>query len=168
MITEVAEEQSVPVRQEKILAVVREMLGAGRGREDDEHPLRPGPWGPVIRQALERTAFFGPSPEPWQTRGWSFGYPIPWRALLTSILERERPELYDAIGGGHTFGEETALNPQPLPPRYAFFTAVAETVRAHAELLQEVADATSREGAQQGIMIVGGYTTRFTDDWCRG
>ena len=166
VITEQTEQRSLPVTQEKILALVREMLGQSRGREDDEHPLQPGPWGPVIRQALERTAVFGPSPEPWQTRESNFGHPVPWIMLLTRILARQRPELYDALGGGHSLGEETALNPQPLPPRYAFLTAVVEAVRTHAELLQEIADATSREGTQQGIIIVGGYTRRFADEWC--
>ena len=164
---EKTEERSLPVVHEKILAVVREMLGADRGREDDEHPLRPGPWGPVIRQALERAAYvLGPSPEPWKTKGSNFGYPVPWIVLLTSILAGRRPELYDAIGGGHTFGQEASINPQPLPPRSAFLAALVEVVRSHAELLQEVADATSREGTQQGIIIVGGYTMRFADEWC--
>src|SRR6478735_1663647 len=36
----------------KIFEFVRAMLGTDRGREDDDHPLPPGPWDPVIRAAL--------------------------------------------------------------------------------------------------------------------
>jgi hypothetical protein len=117
------------VSKEKFLAVVREMIGPSRGREDDEHPLPPGPWDPVIRRALERTAVFGS--------------PVSGR-----------------------FSDRVALNPQPLPPRYAFLSAVAEAMASRAELLQEIADATRQEGTQQGIIIVGGYTSRFSDEWC--
>jgi hypothetical protein len=85
---------------------------------------------------------------------------------LASLLTRH-PEAIAALGGGsHGFGEEVALNPQPLPPRFAFLLAVAQLVISRAELLQEVADATPRSGEQHGIIIVGGYTSRFSDDWC--
>ena len=36
------------------------------GREDDEHPLPPGPWDPHIRRALEQIYVLGPHPEPWR------------------------------------------------------------------------------------------------------
>lgn len=146
------EQRSILINQEKFLAFVATMIGGSRGREDDEHPLPPGPWDPVIRLAVERTSVFGPRPEPWQI-------------VFASILARH-PEIYDVIGGGHSFGEEVALNPQPLPPRFAFLVSLTQTVISRAELLQDIADATTREGEQQGIIIVGGYTSRFVDDWC--
>jgi hypothetical protein len=59
-----------------------------------------------------------------------------------------------------------ALNPQPLAPREAFLIAAARAVIRRAELLQEIAGAISDEGSQQGIIIVGGYASRFSDDWC--
>lgn len=38
-----------------MLAAVSVLVsGSRRGREDEEHPLPPGPWDPVIRAALER------------------------------------------------------------------------------------------------------------------
>jgi hypothetical protein len=43
---------------------------------------------------------------------------------------------------------------------------VAQVVISRAELLQEIADATRHEGEQHGIIFVGGYTSRFSDDWC--
>jgi len=39
-------------------------------------------------------------------------------------------------------------------------------VISRAELHQEIADATRREGEQQGLIIVGRYIDRFVDDWC--
>jgi hypothetical protein len=177
MTKEPAEQQSFHTHpsQQKLLAFVRAMIGGSRGREDDEHPLPPGPWDPVIRVALERIKVFGPSPEPWRVIGpevpWRtiesvFGpQPEPWKVVFASILARH-PEISDAIGGGHSFGDEVALNPQPLPPRYAFLVSVAQTVISRAELLQEIADATAREDEQQGIIIVGGYVSRFVDDFC--
>jgi hypothetical protein len=77
MSTENTEQQSLHISQEKLLAFVRAMIGGGRGREDDEHPLPPGPWDPVIRVALERINVFGPRPEPWKVSGLG----VPWRAL---------------------------------------------------------------------------------------
>lgn len=175
MNTQQTEQQSLHISQKKLLAFVRAMIGGSRGREDDEHPLPPGPWDPVIRVALERIKVFGPQPDPWKVFGpgvtWQtiesvFGpSPDPWKVVLANILARH-PEIWDVIGGGHSFGEEVALNPQLLPPRFAFLVAMAQTVISRAELLQEIADATSREGEQQGIIIVGGYTSRFSDDWC--
>jgi hypothetical protein len=151
------------------------MIGGGAGREDDEHPLPPGPWDPVIRVALEQISFFGPSPERritgserWHSRT---AEPVvnpmsdPRNVVFQSIF-RKHPEIFDAIGGGHSFGDEVALNPQPLPPRAAFLIAVAQAVIRRAELLQEIAGATSQDGSQQGIIIVGGYTSRFSDEWC--
>ena len=176
MNTRQTKQQSLHISQEKLLAFVLAMIGGSRGREDDEHPLPPGPWDPVIRVALERINVFGPQPEPWRI---FFGQGVPWRTIepvfgprpepwkvaFASILARH-PEIFDAIGGGHSFGDEVALNPQPLPPRFAFLVSVAQTVTSRAELLQELADATTREGEQQGIIIVSGYTSRFSDDWC--
>jgi len=170
------EQRSILINQEKLLAFVYTMIGGRQGRENDEHPLPPGPWDPVIRVALERTSVFGPHPEPWRRflgipvpwRSNELGFgprPEPWQVVFASILARH-PEIWDAIGGGHSFGEEVALNPQPLPPRFTFLVSLAQTVISRAELLQDVADATVREGEQQGIIIVGGYTSRFVDDWC--
>ena len=166
MKTTQTELQSLDVSREKLLAFVGAMIGGGRGREDDEHPLPPGPWDPVIHAAFERINVFGPKPEPWRRIESVFGpRPEPWRLIFASILARH-PEIFDALGGGHSFGNEVALNPQPLPPRYAFLLAAAQTVISRAELLQELADSTRREGEERSIIIVGGITSRFSDDWC--
>lgn len=170
-----AKQPSLNISQEKLLSFVRAMIGGSTGREDDEHPLPPGPWDPVIRIALESTNVFGPHPEPWRVFGpgvpWRsigsvFGpRPEPWKAIFASIAARH-PEIWDAIGGGHSFGAEVELNPQPLPPRFALMVAMAQAVISRAELMQEIADATRREGEERGIIIVSGYIARFVDDYC--
>lgn len=159
MNTEQTEQHTLSISQEKLLAFVRAMLGSHSGREDDEHPLPPGPWDPVIRAALERINVFGqlgrfgPHPEPWR-----------WKLIFASMVAKH-PELYDVIGGSQLFNE-VALNPQPLPPRFAFLMAVAQTLISRAELLHEMADATRRDSEQEGIIIVSGYIAWFVDDFC--
>ena len=166
MNTEQTKQQSFHISKENLLAFVRAMIDGSEGREDNEHPLPPGPWDPVIRVALERIDIFGPRPEPWRLRGSVFGPgPEPWKVIFASLFARH-PEIWDAIGGGHSFGAEVELNPQPLPPRFAFLVSVAQTVIGRAELIQEIGDATRREGEQHGMTIVGGYLARFVDDWC--
>ena len=176
MKTEHKGRQSLQISQDQMMAFVRAMIGGGRGREDDDHPLPPGPWDPGIRVALERINIFGPHPEPWDVYGpfpqpWRklesvFGpLPDPWKAIFTSIVARY-PAIWDVIGGGHSFGYEVALNPQPLPPRFAFLVTLAQTVISRAELFQEITDAARHESEQQGIIIVSGYVARFVDDFC--
>jgi hypothetical protein len=175
MNTKRTEQPSLHVSEEQLLAFVRAMIGGGAGREDDQHPLPPGPWDPVIRVALEQIRFFDPRPEgriagPERSHSRTTQPVVnpmsdPRNAVFQSIF-RKHPEIFDAIGGGHSFGDEVALNPQPLPPRAAFLIATAEAVIRRAELLQEIAGAISHDDSQQGIIIVGGYTSRFSDDWC--
>ncbi len=125
-------------------------------------------------RALERSIAMGPQPEPWRileageqgpTVQRTFGFPVPWRFFRGSLFARH-PEIFDAIAGGRRFGGETALNPQPLPPRYAFLASVAQTVAEHAELLQEFADEISHDVEKRGIIIVGGRLRKFCDEWC--
>jgi hypothetical protein len=158
---------------EHLLAFVGSMISGGRGREDDEHPLPPGPWDPVIRAALDHVHVFGPRPEPWRVahdgrlpqRAWAFSgtRPEAWKIAFASLLARH-PEIFDVLGGGHSFGDEAALNPQPLPPRYAVMIAVAQAVVRRSELFQEIAAVVPAGGSAQGGL--GGYTRRFSDDWC--
>src|SRR5664279_5500146 len=152
MNTEQVDQRSIQISPEKLLAFVGEVFGARAGREDDEHPLKKGPWGPVVREALketnalglhtERRTVFGPSPEPWRTTQSEAGLysePAAWKVVLTSLFEKY-PALYDLIPRGvQKRGEEVSLNPQPLPPRLAFLAAVAHTVINRVELLHDVA-----------------------------
>jgi hypothetical protein len=93
--------------------------------------------------------------------------PIPppqrWDGLVRRALDRAfRPSPIPWLSGL----DRVALNPQPLPPRYLFLKTLAQEVASHAELLQELSSVTSSDGAQKGILIVGGYLASFTDDFC--
>jgi hypothetical protein len=144
------EERALPVSRENLFTFVRAMMGESGTYEADERA--PGPWDSMVRAALLQVGIFGPQPEP-------------WKVVFSSILSRH-PEIYDVLGGGHSFSSEVALNPQPLPPRFAFLRAVAQTVIGRARLFQEVADVAASVGERQGPIIVGGYTRRFSDEWC--
>jgi hypothetical protein len=171
-------QQSSRITTKQLLTFARALVGGTKGREDDEHPLPLGRWDSVIRVAFERLG--RPRPEPWTPRPepWQLNpvpwtphpepwrpIPEPWKALATSILAAH-PEIWDAIGGGPRFGEEVALNPQPLPPRYALLVSIALAVASRAQLFQEIADATSRESEQRGIVGAGGYIAKFADELC--
>jgi hypothetical protein len=150
--------------------------GDGTSQPNPDEPLKPGPWDPVIRAVLKNILRFGPSPEPWREGPdpipWRRGpLPDPWTASLISagllgLIARRFPAVWDVIGGGLLLGDEVALNPQPLPPRERFVTALGEALVARAEQLGEVATAFGDRGEERGIIIVGGYVGQLVDDWC--
>ncbi len=140
------------IAQEHFLALFRTAFGSQGGCEDDEHPLKHGPWDPVVRSALERAHVFDPQSAS--------------RKLAFAALAARHPEIWDGVGGDSRFGAEVELNPQPLPPRFAFLVALAQAVVDRAELIDEVASASRQDGEQQGIIIVSGYIARFADDFC--
>ena len=170
------DERSLYVSQEQIMGLVRAMIGGDAGREDDEHPLPPGPWDPVIRAGLEQIRFIGPGrgpssntgPERTRSRIGEAGRNarLDPRSVVLQTVFGKHPELFDATRGGHSFGDEVALNPQPLPPREAFLIAAARAVIRRAEFLQEIAAAIPHDGSERGLTLVGEYTSRFSDDWC--
>jgi hypothetical protein len=168
---------TVSISREKLFALLGPSHSAGGGgsQPNPDDPLKPGPWDPVIRVALKDILRLGPHPEPW-TGGpdpipWRFGpFPEPWITSIVSsgllgLIARRFPQIWDVIGGG-SFGDEVALNPQPLPPRERFIRALGGAVVARAELLAEVAVATGERGSDRGIIIVSGYVNRLVDDWC--
>lgn len=142
---------------EKLSALIN-ILGSSAGRPDEDHPLPQGPWGPVVRAALERVIAFGPTPEPWNT-----GISSAARVALIALLTRH-PELGEGIGGG--FGGRISFNPQPLPPRARLMAAIANIVIERAEFMHDIGLAMQSEGEQHAINIVGGYVQRFTDWGC--
>jgi hypothetical protein len=144
--------------REKVLAVVRAVAGRTSGREDDEHPLPPDPWDPVIRKASERVTPFGPHPEPWLRSS-------ELASLISAFAALLRPEIFDTLKP-HSLIERLSLNPQPLPPRQAFLTSLARIVIDRAELIADIGDAAEGKGEQHGIIIVSGYLARFADDFC--
>ncbi|MGH6842279.1 MAG: hypothetical protein ACREDV_09360 [Methylocella sp.] len=123
------------ISQQALVSLIGQVI-SGNPNPDDSSP--PGPWGPVIRKALQQVLWrFGPGPEPWLQFG---PRPEPW--------------------------VQVALNPQPLPPRTLFFAAIAQEVIERASLIRETADALTSQGERQGIIIVGGYVSKFADEWC--
>ena len=155
--------ETINISREKLLSLVGQTFGgASVGREDDEHPLPPGPWDPVIRKVAKK--FFGPYPEPWHL---FFGpQPEPWRSgidanrMILGILAAARPEIFDVLDDRFS---KTALNPQPLPPRAAFLAAVTEEVIERALLMQEIADELNQTGEERSIIIVGGKLSHYVD-----
>jgi hypothetical protein len=124
------------ISQQALVSLISQLIF---GRPSDDDPRPPGPADPVIFKALGRTL-------------WVLGYPVPWRAQ-TAFGPRPEPWV------------QVALNPQPLPPRTLFFAAIAQEVIERASLIQETADALTSQGERQGIIIVGGYVSRFADDF---
>lgn len=147
-------DETVHISREKLATLVGNMFGgASVGREDDEHPLPPGPWDPIIRKVSNRV--FGPQPEPWRSE-------LNVNRIILGIIAARHPEVFDTIDGNRF--TLVALNPQPLPPRAAFLAAVSEEIIDRALLMQEIGDAMNQTGEQQGIIIVGGKISRFVDE----
>lgn len=150
--------------KQAFVSILRQAIGI---YEDPNAPPRPpGPLDPVIRRALERMSVArGPDPDAWRSGPeadpWRWGpspVPDPWRFQNGSHQARRSIDAF----GLHPW-IWAALNPQPLPPRVAFISSLAQVVIERAELIQDLAE-TRREGDEQGI--VGGYVSRFVDDYC--
>jgi hypothetical protein len=160
-----ATETAAPtIPREKFSTFVSGLLGHYPDPEGDPQP--PGPWDPVIRLTFEKV--FGPFPEPW--REVFSPHPEPWRLRFESADERLRnlarimPEIWDVIGGGGRL-ESVALNPQPLPPRWAFGVEFIRLAADRMVLIQEAADAI-RAGDDRGIIVVGGRVSELVDFVC--
>jgi hypothetical protein len=75
------------------------------------------------------------------------------------------PDPWQQSGSVSDHWNQVALNPQPLPPRTLLFTAIAQEVIDRALLIQETVEALQSQGERQGIIIIGGYISRFADDF---
>ncbi len=164
--------ETINISREKLVSLVSQMFGGASGNPNPDEPHKPGPSDPVIRQVYARMMnAFGPHPEPWHL---VFGpTPEPWmsefnvhRAIL-AFFAAKHPEIWDVIGGGHSFSKAAdELNPQPLPPRAAFLAAFTQAVIDRVQLTQEIADAMNQTGEQQGIIIVSGRLSELVDELC--
>lgn len=153
------------ISREKLVAMFSRLIGGTSANPNPDEPRKPGPWDPVIRKVANQV--FGPDPVP---RRWFRGpEPDPWHSefnltqLILSVVAERRPELYDFF---HNRLNRVALNPQPLPPRWAFIAAFAEEAVDRILLMQEVADAINQAGEQRGIIIVGGKIASLVDEFC--
>ena len=54
MKNELTGERTLKINHSVLMRLIGGVIHGGSGREDDEHPLPPGPWDPVIRDAMER------------------------------------------------------------------------------------------------------------------
>lgn len=156
-----------------------------KGYPNPEDPQPPGPWDPYVSGALRKTIYAlemldleknanGRSigyhhewlpaydngvipPKPWPA---TFGpHPDPWR-----IIAERHPAIWDVIGGGSL--SWAALNPQPLPPKSIFASALAIEVISRAMYRQEIADSIPHEGSERSIIIVGGHVKNLVDEFC--
>lgn len=143
----------------QLLQLVGLMFGASIDNPNPDQPHKPGPWDPFIREALEYVKVFGPFPEPWRER-FDAG-------RIFRIIARRFPQIWDAAVNGHSF-DEVALNPQPLPPRYAFAESFARVLIRRAELMRDViANLPGENFNERGIIVVGGQDFLMTiDEMC--
>src|SRR5258708_29556778 len=128
--------------------MVSSFIGGANGRDDDEHPQPPGRWDSMVRVVLEQLRLFGVLDQASHLPGKDRENESrdPRKIVFQSFFVRH-PEASGGSSGRHGFGDDFALNPQPLPPRYAFFIAMAQAVIRRAELLEKLASAASSDGS---------------------
>ena len=153
------ESSSYRIDSDKLFSLL-EPFGASYPNPDDP-PHKPGPWDPLIRQALKNLGGgrFGPHPDPWRSSGLEG---------LFAIIAHRFPQIWEVLGGSG-IADRVALNPQPLPPRYRLMFALGEALAERAEMLGEMGRALARGSqgeSERGIIVVGGYVDELVDDWC--
>src|SRR6187549_3463707 len=121
--------------------------------DPDGEPLPPGPWDPIIRQALDKV--YGPFPEPWRRT---------FESARLRNLSRIKPEAWDGIEDRFS---SVALNPQPLPPRWKFPVEFARAAMDRFETIQETAEIIGgQNGGDRAIIVVGGKVSELVEEVC--
>ncbi len=134
-----------PALSARALTALVSQLSTGYANADPEHP--PGPLDPYIKKGLERSVL-----------GHGAGSSL-WR-----MIAERHPQIWDVIGGEPA--SRIALNPQPLPPRSAFFAAVVQEFADRMTLVAEIADLIPRPGGERGNLVAAGHVAKFIDDIC--
>jgi hypothetical protein len=140
------------ISREKFVSFISGLADRYPNPEGDPQP--PGPWDPYIRQAFAKV--FGPFPEPWRNRFESADERL-------RNLANIKPEVWDVIGSGSW--EKVALNPQPLPPRWAIGLEFVRGAADRLVAIQEIAD-TINNGSDRAIIVVGGKISELVDFVC--
>jgi hypothetical protein len=106
--------ETINIPREKLASFVTHIFGGTSvGREDDEHPLPPGPWDPIIRKVAKRV--FGPQPEPWRLALIRQSEPSA-ELNVSRVLLRSSPLAILKYSMSSAVRFNRGL-PQPLPPR---------------------------------------------------
>jgi hypothetical protein len=112
------------------------------GYPDPDNPPPPGPWDPVIHQALVKMrARFGPQPQPWRA---------------------------GSVAGRMDSLDWVLLNPQPLPPRLVYAAALSEQVIDSANSYFDMAEAMPSEVQGQLQEFAVNRLHTFMDDCGNG
>lgn len=100
------------------------------------NPQPPGPWDPVIRKAFNQIR-------------WQFGpHPEPWGTSVANLLN------------------QVPLNPQPLPPRVAYTTVLAQEMVNNIANLQDIAEMLPEDAQARVGEIANRRLQLFFDDYC--
>jgi hypothetical protein len=140
-------------KREPLLRVVHDLLGSP-DRPDDSasvarRPPAPGRWDAVVRSAVRQLYAAGPSPEPWKAQAGGPG-PQPWQPWRAYV------------GARHG---DAWLNPQPMPPRYAFLLAISDVFLNRVELIHEAATVL-QDADQRSIASLEAHVALFVSDLC--
>jgi len=138
---------TLAISRRSFTSLVSQLTGGYPNDFDDTQP--PGPWDPIIRQALERMREFGPFPDPWRTSG---PFPEPWRTPASALDRLSR----------------VALNPQPLPPRVAWATALAHQIIDRTNLLHDLIGIVAEEDRANAEQMASLYLSQFVEDCGNG
>jgi hypothetical protein len=134
------------------LSPIGAATSASKAYPNPDDPQPPGPWDPYISQAFEKV--FGPFPEPWR---WSV------KSRRLGNLARIKPAAWDGINPL----ESVALNPQPLPPRWAIAIEFVRRAGERLVAIQETADViVPVNGSERGIIVVGGKISELVEFVC--
>lgn len=116
--------ENITISRQTLFSLVNGLTGFPN--PDDSGEPR-GPWGPVMRQALDRVQRLRPQPE---------------------------PEL------------AVMLNPQPIPPRWAAASALAEVMLDRVDQLDMLAAALPQDVGASVRAYSSDTLRRFVDDYC--
>ena len=89
--------------------------------------------------------------------------PVPWGPVIRRAIAGPG----DPIPWKPTPGSQVGINPQPLPPRWALVSAIADAVRVYLENgIIFVGGAVGRDAEPRALEHAGGLLAKFVDEYC--